>query len=401
MVERDRDQSDAVTRTTLAEVGLLFLKLGTISFGGPAAHIALMETETVQKRNWLSREYFLDLLATTNIVPGPNAVEMASHVGFLRAGWPGLFVGGASFILPATLITLVFGWLYVTYGTLPQTQALFYGLNPAILAIILSATYRLGRAAIKSVPLGVLAVACLAASLTLPVDQAVLLLGAGAVSLLFDRGGQAKSGLLSVSGGARGLMLLPVLFNAIVVQPLVGGERLVQLGLFFLKVGALLFGSGMVLFAFIQHDIVNRLGWLTQQQLVDAIAVGQMTPGPVLSSATFIGYLVAGAPGALVATVAVFLPSFGIVGLLGPWAPRLRRVAAIQSFLKGVNAAVVAAVLSIALKMALSSITDGWTAAICLLGLVALLRFKAETWWLVVGSGAAGLLIHWAATLFG
>jgi len=395
------DTSIAAARTTLAEVGLLFLKLGAISFGGPAAHIALMETETVQKRKWLSREYFMDLLAATNIVPGPNAVEMASHIGFVRAGWPGLFVGGASFILPAALITLAFGWLYVTYGTLPQAQALFYGLNPAILAIILSATYRLGRAAVKNVPLGVLAVACLAASLTLPVDQAFLLLGAGAVSLLLDRAGKINFSPPSLPGGAKTALLLPLVLSLNALQSLLDDGRLVQLGLFFLKVGALLFGSGMVLFAFIQHDIVNRLGWLTQQQLVDAIAVGQMTPGPVLSSATFIGYLVAGTSGALVATAAVFLPSFGIIALLGPWAPRLRRVAAIQSFLKGVNAAVVAAVLSIAIKMALSSIVDGWTAAICLLGLIALLRFKAETWWLVVGGGAVGLFIHWAAVLFG
>jgi len=371
-------------RRRLWEVAALFLKLGTISFGGPAAHIALMETETVRKRNWLSREYFMDLLSAVNLVPGPNATEMAIHIGYLRAGWPGLIVGGAAFILPATLISGALAWAYVNYGSLPQTEALFYGITPAIIAIIIAATYRLGKSALKDWKLVVLATICLIAAL-LGVDQ-VFILPAGGLAgiLLYAR--PRLNGMAVLAWIAPGLpVTLPVAAFA-------SDDRLIGLGLFFLKVGALLFGSGMVLFAFIQRDVVYRLGWLTQRQLVDAIAVGQMTPGPVLSSATFIGYLVSGWAGAVVATVAVFLPSFFITALLGRYLPKLRKWPLGQAFLKGINAAVVALILVIAIGLARSVSWDAVAVAIVAASLFLLLRYEVETWWLVLGGAALGLI---------
>jgi len=375
--------SDRPRFHNLLEVAGLFLKLGTISFGGPAAHIALMEQEAVSRRRWLSREHFLDLLAATNLVPGPNAVEIAGHIGFLHAGWPGLVAGGASFILPAFLISLALAWAYVRFGTLPQVTALFYGINPAVMAIILTATYRLGRAALRDWRAIALALACLAAALP-GVNEVVLLLAAGAVGILLYAPPRLPTRLrLAMLGLPAGLSVLPLPGS---------DDRLLRLGLFFLKVGSLLFGSGMVLFAFIQRDVVDRYGWLTRQQLLDAIAVGQMTPGPVLSSATFIGYLVAGWAGAVISTLAVFTPSFVIVALVGPWIPRLRRWAAAQAFLRGVNAAVVALILAVALALFRSAVVDVWTAAILLAGLVALLCFRADTMWLVLGGAVCGLI---------
>ncbi len=372
-------------RDTLGEVAGLFLKLGTISFGGPAAHIALMEQEAVVRRRWLSRDHFLDQLATTNLVPGPNAVEMASHIGFVRAGWRGLIAGGVGFTLPAALISLALGVVYVRLGTLPQAAALFYGINPAVLALVLAATYRLGRAALKDWRFLLMGILCLAAAL-LGVNEVLLMLGAGAAAVTLGaiRGRGAWRATALVTGW-------PVV-GAVAPPAAWLDDRLVRLGFFFLKVGALLFGSGMVLFAFIQRDVVARFGWLTQQQLLDAIAVGQMTPGPVLSSATFIGYLVAGVPGAAGATVAVFLPSFLIVALMGPWIPRLRRAPTAQAFLRGVNAAVVALILAVAVALFRSAVVDAWTAMVLIASLVALLRFRLDTPWLVLGGAACGIV---------
>jgi chromate transporter len=375
-----------MTRRTrrLGEVAGLFLKLGTISFGGPVAHIALMEEETVSRRNWLSREHFLDLLATANLVPGPNAVEMAGHIGFVHAGWPGLVAGGVSFALPAALISLALASLYVHLGDLPQVAALFYGINPAVMAIILVATYRLGRSALQDRRIIALSLLCLVMALA-GANEVLVLLGAGAAGILLTGPLRPPNRLWLLLPG----LGLPAALLA--SPPPWLQDRLVRLGLFFLKVGALLFGSGMVLFAFIQRDVVTRYGWLSQQQLIDAIAVGQMTPGPVLSSATFIGYLVAGLPGAIVSTLAVFAPSFLIVALVGPWIPRLRRAPAAQAFLRGVNAAVVALILAVAIALFRSAIVDVWTAIILLAGLLALLRFRADTLWLVLGGAACGL----------
>lgn len=374
------------TRPRWLAVAGLFFKLGAISFGGPAAHIALMEQETVRKRGWLNRGHFLDLLATTNLVPGPNATEMAIHIGFVQAGWPGFIASGVAFIVPAFLISLALAIVYVRLGSLPQAAALFYGINPAVMAIILAATYRLGRTALRdkrTLGIGVIGLAAALAG----VNEVVVLLAAGLTGiLLYTQSWKSRFGptLALMAWSPLALPLLPAVAWL--------DDRLVQLGLFFLKVGALIFGSGMVLFAFIQRDVVSGFGWLTQQQLLDAIAVGQMTPGPVLSSATFIGYLVAGLPGAVVATVAVFLPSFVIVALIGPWIPRLRKSPVAQAFLRGVNAAVVALMLAVSLTLFRSAIVDVWTGLILAAALLALLRFKVDALWLVLGGAAIGLV---------
>ncbi|MCU0522134.1 MAG: chromate efflux transporter [Anaerolineae bacterium] len=370
----------------LLVVAWLFLKLGTISFGGPAAHIALMEQEVVRKRAWLDREHFLDLLAATNLIPGPNATEMAMHIGYVHAGWPGLIVGGAAFILPAFLISLVLSWVYGRFGTLPEGQALFYGINPVVMAIVLVATYRLGRTALRDRLSMLLSGLALAAAL-LDVDEALILLTAGVAGIL----AQAVPGWLSKR--ARVALLAPLVIGPVAtLQCTALDGRLIRLGLYFLKVGSLLFGSGMVLFAFIQRDVVTRYQWLSQQQLIDAIAVGQMTPGPVLSSATFIGYLVSGWAGAIVATAAVFLPSFVIVSLVGPLIPRMRKSPTAQAFLRGVNAAVVALILYVSLALFRSAIVDIWTALIMGIGLVALLFIRIDTFWLVLFGAGAGLV---------
>jgi len=370
----------------LLEVIGLFLKLGTISFGGPAAHISLIEQEVVHKRGWLDREHFLDMLAATNLVPGPNATEMAIYIGYLRAGWPGLFTAGIAFILPAFLITLLLGWIYVRFGTLPEGQALFYGINPVVMAIILVASYRLGRTALKGkmqVLLGLLAFLLA----LLGVNEVLIFLVAGVFGiLLYAPPRWLKSAPLALFLPGASLPL-SVMKSWIWME-----SRLVQLALFFLKVGMLLFGSGMVLFAFIQSDVVDRYGWLTQGQLIDAIAVGQMTPGPVLSSATFIGYLISGFPGAVVATIAVFLPSFIIVMILRSVLPRLRKSAVALAFLKGVNAAVVALILVVSLSVFQAAIVDIWTILILAAGLVALLRFKVDAFWMVLAGALVGFI---------
>lgn len=369
------------------EVASLFLKLGLISFGGPAAHIALMEQEVVSKRGWLDREHFLDLLAATNLVPGPNAVEMAIHIGYVRAGWPGLVAGGAAFVLPATLVSLALSWVYVRFGALPAGKALFYGINPVVMAIILVASFRLGKTALKGKIQVLLGILAFGASL-LGVNEVFILLAAGFAGIALFA---PPPWMRKRTPTAMLLPLVPALLQAVPKTLHWFDDRLPKLVLFFLKVGAFLFGSGMVLFAFIQRDVVNRFGWLTQQQLIDAIAVGQMTPGPVLSSATFIGYLVAGWEGALLATIAVFLPSFIIIILIGPIIPRLRRSPTAQAFLKGVNAAVVALILAVSLSIFRSAIVDGWTLIILVAGLLALLRYRVDSFWLVLGGAVVGL----------
>lgn len=374
----------ASQRSRLVEVVAVFGKLGLIGFGGPAAHIALMDDEVVRKRGWLSRDYFLDMLAATNLVPGPNSTEMAIHVGYLRAGLPGLIAGGVAFILPAMLIVLALAWAYTQYGALPQVDALLYGLKPAIIAIIAQATYRLGRSALtdwKLMALGVAAFIAAAAG----VDTVLVMLAAGVIGvLLYAPPTWLRPGMSAL--GIWGLLLGPA-------TP-ASDNRLVGLALFFLKVGAVLFGSGYVLIAFIEKEIVGQLGWLTRQQLVDAIAVGQMTPGPVLTTATFIGYLIAGVPGAVISTVAIFLPSFLIVLALSRWMPRLRASRTVAAFLRGVNAAVVAVMLLALVSLAQAALVDTWPWLIAVAGLALLLRTHLDSTWLLGGAAILGLLIR-------
>ncbi len=379
----------AVRLSRLGEVIAVFGKLGIIGFGGPAAHIALMDDEVVHRRGWVSRDHFLDLLAATNLVPGPNSTEMAIHLGYLRAGLPGLLAGGVAFILPAMLIVLALAWAYTQYGALPQIDALLYGIKPAIIAIIAQATYRLGRSALTDRKLVVLGVAAFIAAAA-GADTVLVMLAAGVIGvLLYAPPTWLRLGMPALVGW--GLLLGPV-------AP-ASDNRLVGLALFFLKVGALLFGSGYVLIAFIEKEIVGQLGWLTRQQLVDAIAVGQMTPGPVLTTATFIGYLIAGVPGAVISTVAIFLPSFLIVLALSRGMPRLRASQTAAAFLRGVNAAVVAAMLLALIALARAALVDVWTGLIALVGLGLLLRTRVDSTWLLGGAAILGLIIRLIAPL--
>lgn len=366
----------------MLEVLTLFLRLGTISFGGPAAHIALMEQEVVHKRGWLTHEHFLDLLAATNLVPGPNATEMAIHIGYVRAGWLGLVVAGVAFILPAFAISLALAIAYVRFRTLPEAGAVLGGITPVVVAIVAAATYRLGRAAIKSrITLALFLVSLVAVAFG--VNEVALLLAMGVAGVVLSSPRASWPGHLAIATWPLAAATGQYLAHS--------GSRLVDLALYFLKVGSLIFGSGMVLFAFIQRDVVSGYGWLTQQQLLDAIAVGQMTPGPVLSSATFIGYLVAGVPGAIAATAGVFAPSFLITAAIGPWIPRLRRWPFAQAFLRGVTAAVVALMLAVAVVLARSSVVDATSVIIAVLALVALLRFHVDSLWLVAAGALLGL----------
>lgn len=368
----------------LLELAGLFLKLGVTSFGGPAGHIALMENEAVHKRRWLSHDYFLDLLAATNLVPGPNATEMAIHIGYVRAGWPGLLVSGAAFILPAFVITLALAWAYVEYGALPQAGAILYGVKPVVVGIVAVAVYRLGKAALTDLKASLLFAVVLVLSF-LRLDEVALLLASGAAGILFYAPPSLRPWMAAGMGLGFPLLSLPD------ASP----NRLLQIGLYFVKVGSLLFGSGLLLFAFIQHDVVESYGWLSQQQLVDAIAVGQVTPGPVLSSATFIGYLLEGTPGAAVATIAIFLPSFVIVALTGPWIPRLRDSRVAHAFLRGVTAGALALIFGTGLLLARAAVVDIWTALLAIASLGILWHTELDVIWVIAGGAVIGWLRYW------
>ncbi|HLH71805.1 MAG TPA: chromate efflux transporter, partial [Chloroflexota bacterium] len=300
----------------LGEVAALFLKLGFIAFGGPAAHIAMMRQEVVQRRKWVSEQEFLDLLGGANLIPGPSSTELAIFLGYRRTGWLGLILGGTLFILPAMLLVLAFAWAYVRFGSLPQATWLLYGIKPVIIAVIVQALYNLGRTAVKGPLLAVLGVAVVGLYL-LGVNVIILIFGTGLVVLLIENRGRLGT-LQATPGVAPALASTPLAAAAVPFS-------LTVLFLTFLKIGALLYGSGYVLLAFLRADFVENLHWLTDQQILDAVAVGQFTPGPVFTTATFIGYLLAGVPGAVVATVAIFLPGFLFVALIFPVVPRLRR----------------------------------------------------------------------------
>lgn len=382
-------------RKGVAELARLFLRLGLVAFGGPAAHIAMMEEEVVSRRRWLSREQFLDLLGATNLIPGPNSTEMAIHIGMVRAGLRGLIVAGLCFILPATAITLGFAWAYVRYQTLPQTSALLFGVKPVVIAIILSAVVRLSRTAIKTQWLAVLGLAVFVLGLR-GVNEIVLLLGGGAVGILWST---LRRGPLRTSGlgllGAMGLIaVVPIVVGAVAgdasgstVSP---PASLRAIGLYFLKIGSVLFGSGYVLIAFLRGDLVADYRWLTELQLLDAVAIGQLTPGPVSSTATFIGYLLAGSVGALVATVGIFLPSFLFVLATSPLIPRIRRSATAASFLDAVNVSSIGLMAAVTLELAAAAL-KGWAGwAIGLAAVMGLVTFRLNPAWLVVGGAVAG-----------
>lgn len=362
----------------LKEVALLFLKLGSISFGGPAAHIAMMEDEVVKKRKWMTHEHFLDLIGATNLIPGPNSTEMTMHCGYEKAGWKGLIIAGLCFILPAVSITLAFAWFYREYGQLPDVQKFIYGIKPAVIAIILAAVYKLGQKALKSKELAVLGILTLVVCL-LGVNEILSLFACGFLGVILLLIKNRKNTLNSVT------LLLLLQTNVSV--------GFLKIFWIFLKVGALLYGSGYVLFAFLDAELVNT-GLLSRQILIDAVAVGQFTPGPVLSTATFIGYQMHGFPGAIAATIGIFLPSFLFVLILNPLIPKMRKSAHISAFLDAVNVAAVAVIMAVCIEMGKDSISDWRTVIIAVLSLIAVFVFKKiNSAAIVIGGGFIGYLL--------
>ena len=387
MAEPAANEAGEARSGSLRELALLFLRLGATAFGGPAAHVAMMEEEVVRGRKWLTREEFLDLLGATNLIPGPNSTEMAIHIGRRRAGWPGLLVAGSCFILPAVLIVLVLAAVYVRFKALPQVDALLYGVKPVIIAVVLQALWGLARTAVKNRFLAVVGSLAMAASF----------LGMDEIALLFTAGALVAAGVQLPRLGAKpspALLVLPGLPAAGIAAGMGTSFSLGVLFLSFLKVGAVLFGSGYVLLAFLRADLVARLHWLSEGQLLDAVAVGQVTPGPVFTTATFVGYLLGGVPGAVVATLGIFLPAFLFVAASGPLVPRLRRSKTAGAFLDGVNVASLALMAVVTWHLGRAAILDVPTAVLAAGSGVLLFRFRVGSAWLVGAGGVAGVVLR-------
>jgi chromate transporter len=369
----------------LKEVAGLFFKLGLIAFGGPAAHIAMMEDEVVVKRKWMSRQHFLDLMGATNLIPGPNSTEMTMHCGKERAGWPGLFVAGACFIFPAVVLTGLLAYLYVEYGEVPAVEPFLYGIKPAVIAIILGAVYKLGKKALKNWQLALIGIFVVVASF-LGVNEITAILGAGVIGLVWF-------GVFQKSNKKNLKSFLP-LFS---LQGLAGTAVSVsntKLFLVFLKIGAVLFGSGYVLVAYLDGELVQKLGWLTKTELLDAIAIGQFTPGPVLSTATFVGYQINGFWGAVMATAGIFLPSFFFVLLLNPIVPKLRKSPLAAGFLDAVNVAALAVMVAVTYRLGEAILTDWKSWLIAVLSLLVVFVFKkTNAFWIVIGGALAGYIL--------
>lgn len=380
----------------------MFLKLGLIAFGGPAAHIGLMEHEFVRRRQWLTHAKFADLLAATNLIPGPNSTEMAIYVGQLRGGFPGLVVAGACFILPAMVIVMAIAWSYQRFGELPQVAGLLYGVKPVIIAIIAQALWRLGRTAIKT-PLhaGIgLAALVLAYAGT---HELLLLLGGGGVCLAIQPWRNPRGPAPAASAwlplpfvGSKKLLWAAAAPAATTAggaaAAAASGFGLWPLFLFFLKVGAVLYGSGYVLLAFLRSDLVERWGWLTEAQLLDAVAVGQVTPGPLFTTATFVGYVLGGVPAGLLATLGIFLPAFVFVAVSGPLIPRLRDSVLAAAFLDGVVTASLALMAVVSWHLGRSAVVDWLTATLAVVSAVLVFRFRVNSAWLVLGGAAVGFV---------
>ncbi|MGZ8636191.1 MAG: chromate efflux transporter [Actinomycetota bacterium] len=370
----------------LRELALLFTRLGFTAFGGPAAHIALMQDEVVARRRWVSEQEFLDLIGAANVIPGPTSTELAIHLGRTRAGWRGLLVAGACFIVPAMLIVLALAWAYVEYGATPEGEALLYGVAPVVIAIVANALWRLGRTAVKDAALALVGIAVVALYLA-GVNELLLLFGAGLVVML-ARNARRAGGWRA---GAVSPWLAPTMLAAAATSVDASYARLFAT---FAKIGAVLFGSGYVLYAFLRADVVERLGWLTQQQLLDAVAIGQLTPGPLFTTATFVGYVVLGVPGALVATAGIFLPSFVFVALTAPVLPRIRASRWLGAALDGVNVAAVGLMAGVTWQLAVDAIVDVPAAVLTVVAGAVLLRWRPNAAWLVLGGAVAGLAIE-------
>ena len=383
----------------LGEIAVLFLKLGTFGFGGLPVQIAMMEDEAVQRRQWLTRAEFMDLVGTTNLIPGPNSVEVAVHIGYLRARWLGFLVAGCCFVTPSAIISMAFAWFYIRFGALPYVGWLLYGIKPAVLAVIAAAVWRLGSTAVKSWQLAVIGSAVLIAVL-LNVNQVIAILGGGVLGMLWlsfsqrQKASQQTIPLLlgSISSEQIGQMIRSASIGMAAALAVTVPVSLLNIGWFFLKVGAVLFGSGYVLVAFLS-ELVDGYGWLTQQQLLDAVAIGQFTPGPFLSTAAFIGYFLAGVPGGIVATVAIFLPSFVYVAALNPILPRLRTSPWIATFLDAINVSSISLLLVVTLRLIETTLFDWQTWTIALVATGVGLYWKINPSWLVLGGAIAGILL--------
>lgn len=366
-------------RGRVRETGLVFLRLGVLAFGGPPAHIAMMRDELVRRRGWVDDARFVDLMGATNLVPGPNSTELAIHLGHERAGWRGLVLAGSAFILPAALIVTGLAWAYVEYGELPAFRGILYGVLPVVVAIVVHSGVPLLRTVMRNWWTGVLVVAGVVAWF-LGVHELIVLAAGGLIGLASTTTGRSNS------------------HHALVVPLLAASaDRLPELFWTMLKIGAVLYGSGYVLIAFLEGDFVDRLGWVTGQQLADAISVGQVTPGPVFTTATFLGYLVAGLPGAFVATVAIFLPSFLFVGLLTRISGWLRSSPAASGFLDGINATAMALLVAVSFVLGRQAIVDPWTIAIGFVALALLRTTQLNSGWLMAGGAVVGLLLTGSA----
>jgi len=367
-------------KVSLRELAVFFLRLGCTAFGGPAAHIAMMEDELVRRRQWLSRQKFLDLLGASNLIPGPSSSELAIHIGYLLAGWAGLLVAGVCFILPAAIMVASIAWAYVRFSKLPAISAILYGVKPVVIAVILQALWGLGRTAVRTTFFGIVGVVCVLLAFLGLHPLLVLALGGCAVCLMSF--GTARS-----AHGAIPLATAPV-------TAWTAGAAAFSLGslfLVFLKIGAVVFGSGYVLLAFLRADLVAHRGWLTDSQLVDAVAVGQVTPGPVFTTATFVGYILDGMRGATVATVGIFLPAFVLVAISGPLVPRIRRSKIASTFLDGVNVASLALMAAVSWQLGRAALVDVVTIALAAVAAIALLRYRVNSAWLVLFGAIVGV----------
>ena len=366
----------------MRELILLFARLGLTSFGGPAAHIALMEEELVRRRAWLTRERFLDLLGVTNLFPGPNSTELAMHLGYLRAGFPGLVAAGLAFLMPAVCITTLLAWGYLRFGSLPGLLGPTEGARAALLAVIAGTVLRLSRAAVKSRTLALVGGAVLAGA-WLGINELILLLAGGILGACWIAGVPRRGG---AAAGLAPLWLIGLI-------PVSAAPTLLTLGLYFLRVGATLYGSGYVLIAFLQSELVTGRSWLTQVQLVDAIAAGQLTPGPVFSTAAFVGYLLLGVPGAFIAAAGIFLPSFVFVALTSPRIDRLHRGVWTRAFLDSVNVASIALIIAVVIQLGRGTLTGPWQVVIALAGTVVVVTTRVNLAWVMLGGAFTGALL--------
>lgn len=372
----------------LQELAKVFFRLGAIAFGGPAAHIAMMDDEVVQRRKWMTREKLLDLIGVTNLLPGPNSTELAIHIGYEQAGWRGLFVAGSCFITPAMFIVWLLAILYVRFQAIPQVEWLLYGIKPVIIVVVLQALWKLGKKATKDLPTIVAGIVALTFYFA-GFNEILLLVLLGIVVMLIKNWHDSKT--------TNSAFLFVMSETIAQVGGLATAAVSVTWGnvfLFFLKIGCVLYGSGYVLLAFLQRDLVERHQWLTSQQLLDAVAIGQITPGPVFTTATFVGYLLAGNAGAVAGTIGIFLPAFLLVGIVNPWVVKLRQSSWASGFLDGVNAASLGLMAGVTFTLGRAALVDWLTATMAIFSAIAVFYCKINSVWLVIAGGAIALIVY-------